>query len=94
MGIVGGRQHAADIQELADALLAGQILDRASQEGPVGAGLGDDDRQHLGDPVACLPVDGKVVAAAQPVVPDPGRMRHGRVEHPTGLGNGTGIVGH
>jgi len=37
VGVVGGRQAGADVLELADARLAGQVADRAGQEPSVGA---------------------------------------------------------
>ena len=76
VGVVRGRQPGTDVQELADA---GQIPDRPARKGPVRPGLCHDTRQHRGYPVTRLPVDGEVVIAAQPVVPDPSRMRNRRV---------------
>jgi hypothetical protein len=80
VGVVRGRQPGTDVQELADARLAGQVADRPAQKGPVRPGLGHDARQHRGHLVARLPVDGEVILAAEPVVPDPGRMGHRRIQ--------------
>src|SRR5919198_214577 len=80
VGIVGGGQAGADVQELGDPRLADQVADRAAQERPVGPGQGDDVREHIGDPVTDRAVDRVVVLAAEPVVPDPGRVRHAGVD--------------
>jgi hypothetical protein len=80
MGVVGSRQPRTDVQELAHSYRTCEVPDRPPQEGTVCPGLGDDARKHGGYPVASLPVDGIVVLAAEPVVPDPGRMRHRRVD--------------
>jgi hypothetical protein len=42
VGVLGGRQPGADVQELADARLPGEVLDGAAQEGPVGTDSGHD----------------------------------------------------
>ena len=76
VGVVRGGQAGADVEELADARLPGQVPDRAGEEGPGGAGVLHDRREGLEHLVADLAVDGEVVLAAQPVVPDPGRLRH------------------
>jgi hypothetical protein len=78
--VLGGRQAGADVQELADAGLAGQVADRPAEKCPVGAGLLDDARQHLHDLLTDLPVDREVVLAAEPVVPDARGVRPGFVQ--------------
>ncbi len=80
VGVVGGRQARADVEELAYALLLDQVPHGAREELAAGARL----VQLLGvvreELVARLAVGLEVVLAAQPVVPDPGGMRHGGVE--------------
>jgi hypothetical protein len=56
VGVVGRRQPGADVEELADAFLGGQVADGPGQEGPVGASRGPDrriggDGLLAGDPV-------------------------------------------
>jgi len=75
VGVVGGRQAGADVEELADAGLTGQVADRTGEEGPGGAGVLDDGREDGTDLVANPLIGGEVVLAAQPVVPDPGTVR-------------------
>src|SRR4030095_5235545 len=53
----------------------------------------NDLRVELPDLVTDLTVDGEVVFAAQPVVPDAGTVRHARVELGSGLAGVRG-VGH
>src|SRR5439155_14279717 len=80
MGVVRGRQTGADVEELADAGFAGEIPDgtgeEAAGEARVLHNLGEGDT----DLVADGPVGREVVFAAQPVVPDPSRLRHAAVE--------------
>src|SRR2546430_11157110 len=80
MGIVDGRQAGADVQELADALFGGQVPDGPGEKGPAGAGRADQFRDERENPVADLPVNGVMILAAQPVIPDPGRMRNRRID--------------
>jgi hypothetical protein len=94
VGVVGGGQAGADVEELADARLTGQVLDRAGEEGPGGASVFDDRREGLEDLVADLSVDGEVVLAAQSVVPDPGRLRHVSVDVGRYLAGGGRVVCH
>src|SRR6266571_1717196 len=94
VGVVGGRQAGADVQELADPRLAGQVPDRAAQERPVSAGEAGDVREHRHDLVTDHAVGRVMVLAAQPVIPDPGRVRHGYVELRRVLAGGGRIVGH
>ena len=80
VGVVDRRQAAADVEELADPGLAGQVADGAVQELPVAAGQVGNRGIHLPQLLAELAVDREVVLAAQPVVPDPRRMRDHRVQ--------------
>jgi len=70
------RQAHADVKELADPGLAGQVADRTDQETALLPGDFDDAGEYLHQHVADLTVGREVVLAAQQVVPDPGRMRH------------------
>jgi hypothetical protein len=74
VGVVGGGQAGADVQELADAGLAGQVADGTGQKRPGGAGDVDDPGEGLTKLLGDLAVGGEVVLAAQPVVPDSGRV--------------------
>ena len=94
VGVVGGGQAGADVQELTDARLTGQVPDRADQEGPRGASVLDDRRERLENLVADLAVDVEVVFAAQPVVPDPGRLGHVGVDLGRDLAGGGRVVCH
>jgi hypothetical protein len=76
MGVIRGGQAGADVQELPDPRLDGQVADRPGQERPGRAGDHGDTGKDLQVLIARCPVDRVVVLAAQPVVPDPGRMRH------------------
>src|SRR5690606_27154672 len=80
VGVVGGGQPGADVQELPGPRLAGQVGDGADQERPGGAGQIGDLGQDPQDLVADLPVDRVVVLAAEPVVPDPGDVGDGGVD--------------
>jgi hypothetical protein len=68
-------QPRAQVQELADARVAGRPGDRRAQELPVAPNqvphAGIEDEQLLGE----LPVGGEVVLPAQPVVVDAGDVR-------------------
>ena len=74
MGVVGGGQPGADVQELADPGLAGQVADGVGQEPPAAAGDVGDAGEDSSELVAGGPVNRVVVLAAEPVVPDPGRV--------------------
>jgi hypothetical protein len=80
MGVVHVGQPGAYVQELPDALLGGQVTHGAGEEVPGGAGAGLDAGEDLAEGVTGHPVDFVVVLSAQPVVPDPGRLRHGGVD--------------
>src|SRR5690606_26850369 len=70
VGVVDGRQAGADVEELPDADLAGQVPDRAGEEGPGVPRHVHDLRVDGDELVAGGAVDGVVLLAAQPVVPD------------------------
>ena len=80
MGIVRGRQAGPDIQELADPGLAGQVPHHPPEEQAVLARLPHDVGQHLLDAITHLAVNGVVVLAPQPVIPDSRRVGHGRID--------------
>jgi hypothetical protein len=86
VGVVGGGQAGADVEELPDAGLTGQVTHRAGEEGAARLGVLHNGREDLADLVADLAVDGVVVLAAEPVVPDPGAVGGARVQ--------LGSVGH
>jgi hypothetical protein len=86
MGVVRGRQAGPDIQELADPGLAGQVPDHPPEEQAVLPRLPHDVGEHLLDAITNLAVDGVIVLAAQPVIPDSRRMGHGRVDPGAGRG--------
>jgi spermidine/putrescine transport system ATP-binding protein len=80
VGVVRGGQAGADVEELADADLGGQVAHRAGEEGPVRPGREDQVRVGLEGRVAGRPVHRVVVDAAEPVVVDPGDVCHAGVK--------------
>jgi hypothetical protein len=87
MHVVHGGQAAADIQELADALL-GAVAYRPHHERALLAGApraGGDIRHDL---LGKLPVSGEVILPAEHVVIDPGHVRDGRIKPRTTFGAG------
>jgi hypothetical protein len=64
VGVVGGGQAGADVQELADARLAGQVADGPGEKRPGGAGDLDDPGEGLTELLGDLTVGGEVVLAA------------------------------
>ena len=80
VGVVRRRQAGADVEELADALARRQVAHRAGEEPPVGLDRQDRLRVDLQRLLADLPVDREVVLAAEPVVVDPGDVRHAGVD--------------
>jgi len=93
MGVGRGRQARAHVQELADPGLVGHVQDDPSQERPVGQGDIHDPRVDCAELIAGHPVDLVVVLAAEPVVPDPGRVRHRGVDRgPGGLALRRGML--
>jgi hypothetical protein len=75
VGVAGGGQAGADVEELPDAKVGHQVVHRAGQERAVSPGDFPDDGRGLEHVVAGGAVGGVVVLAAEPVVPDPGRVR-------------------
>jgi hypothetical protein len=80
MGVVRRRQAGADVEELADAGLGGQVTDGPAEERAVGPHVGRDPRPDGNDLLGGFPVGGEIVLAAQPVVVDPGRVGHAGVD--------------
>src|SRR5438132_842166 len=70
-----GGQAGADVQELADALAGGEVVDHPGHEVAVGPHRGRQVGPHPGDVGGRLPVRGEVVLTAQQVVVDPGGVR-------------------
>lgn len=73
--VVGGGQTGADVEELPYAALGHRIPHRTVEELPVRAGVRADAGVEPADLLSHLLIDDVVVLAAQPVVPDPGRVR-------------------
>jgi hypothetical protein len=80
VGVVRHGQADADVEELADAVLAREPLHRLDQEQPRGPGDQRHGRHDFQDPFGGHAVGGEVILAAEPVVPHPGRGRHAGVE--------------
>jgi hypothetical protein len=80
MGVLGGGQAGADVKELADPRLAGQVAHGPPQEGAVGAHAREDDRADLDDRLGRGPVGGEIVLAAEQEVIHPGRVSATDVE--------------
>jgi hypothetical protein len=80
MGVVGGGQAGADVEELADAVFGRQLVHRVDQEQPRGPGDQRQGGHRLEDSFGRFPVGGEVVFTAQPVVPHPRRVGHAGVE--------------
>jgi hypothetical protein len=90
MSVVRRREARADVQELPHPSLACQEANDTSQEMTVGTGDIHDSREDRTELVTGRAVDSVVVLAAQPVIPDPGRMRHRCVD--PGPGNVIGLL--
>jgi hypothetical protein len=75
VGVLHGGQPGADIEELPDPGLAGQVADRADEELARLRGHGRDVRIDFQTRLADGAVDLEVVLAAHSEVPDPRRMR-------------------
>jgi hypothetical protein len=80
VGIAGRRDSGADIEELADARVAGEEPYRAREEGAVRLDRETQPRQHRERPLGGLAVRCEVVLPAQPVVIDPGGVCDARVK--------------
>jgi len=80
VSVVGRWEAAADVYELADARVAGQVPDRAPQESAVLSagypGIGQQAAQFLGR----LPVGSEIILSAKKVVVDPRNVRDGDIE--------------
>jgi hypothetical protein len=90
--VVRGGDPGAEVQELADGRLAGQVPGHPAEEGPVGAHPEPQARRHGHHALGGLPVGGEVVLAAEPVVIDPGRVRHAGVQASGALAPGDGTA--
>ncbi|GAA3208599.1 hypothetical protein GCM10020256_05170 [Streptomyces thermocoprophilus] len=93
VGVVGGGQAGADVEELPYAGLGDEVAHGAAEEPAVGLGVVADARVQLADLVAGLLVDFVVVLAAKPVVPDPGGVRLVGLDPLVQLARGGGL-GH
>jgi hypothetical protein len=74
-----GRQAPAEVDELPDACLVGEVADDAADEGPV---IPDDSchiRHRRDKLLRRLPVDGEIVLAAEQVIINPGDIRPGDI---------------
>src|SRR5690606_11861864 len=89
VGVVGGRQARADVQELPHPLLGDQEADGSPEEETAGVRDVDQPGEDLLDLLADLPVDLVVVLAADEVVPEAGRVRPARIDPGTCLETGT-----
>ena len=78
--VVRGRQPGPEVDELADAKLAGREGHRTDQAGPVVQGDLHRSGELLDEDLADLAVDGVIVFAAEQVVVGPGDARHLRVK--------------
>jgi hypothetical protein len=74
-----GGQAGADVEELSDAGLRGEVVDGSDDELPGLLGQLHDAGEPGNARVPGNTVGGAVFLAAHPVVPDPRRMRHRRV---------------
>ena len=73
-------QSRADVEELRDARVGGQVPDGAAEERPVLPRRRPHRRPRQQRLVSRLPVSGKVVLAAEEVVVHPGRVRLGHID--------------
>ncbi len=80
VGVLGGGQSAADVEELPDADVAGEVAHRAAEELAGGHRDAGDARVLLAQRVAEFLVHGVPVLTPEPVVPEARRVRHGRVD--------------
>jgi hypothetical protein len=74
--VVRGGQAGPDIEELPDTHRGGEMVHGRGQERPPRAGDRSHGRHDLQDLFRDGAVGGEIVLAAQPVIPDPGRVRH------------------
>jgi hypothetical protein len=80
VSVVGRGQAGADVQELPDAGLGGQVVHRAAEELALRADAGQDRRVCRDDLLGSLAIGGEVVLPAQPVVVDPGDVSRADVD--------------
>jgi hypothetical protein len=76
VGVAWGGQARADVEELADTALAGQVADGTGQERPVGPRAGHYLRTLAHHFLGSLAVGWVVVLTAEPHAVDAGRMRY------------------
>src|SRR5687768_6742523 len=72
VGVVGSGKSGADVEELLHTVIGREVVDCTLEELPRGTREQRHVRDNLQDLLTDLPVHGKMVFAAQPVVPDPG----------------------
>ena len=80
MGVVGGRDPGADVEELPDAPSAARNRTARARKARLARTENDQVRVGRQGPLAEFPVRGEVVLAAQPVVVDAGDMRDAGVK--------------
>ena len=80
VGVVRRRDAGADVQKLPDARHPRQVAHRIGQESPLRADIAQDSRIGLNHLLGGLPVNREIILAAQPVVVDPGDVRHAGVQ--------------
>jgi hypothetical protein len=80
VGVVGRGDAGADVEELPDAGLAGQVPDGPGQERPVPPHPFHDMRRRMRRGPAGDPVRGEVGLAAKPVIVDAGYVRDADVD--------------
>jgi hypothetical protein len=79
VGVVRGRQPGADVEELPDAGVRGQVPHGPAEELAVGAGGQPQVRHEHEGLLGRLAIGGEVVLPAEQVVPEPGRVSHAGV---------------
>jgi len=80
VGVVRGGDPGADVEELPDAGLRGQVAHGPAEERAVAADAHSHERVGRHELLGQLAVGGEVVLAAEPVVVDPGDMRDAGIE--------------
>ena len=80
VGVARGGNAGADVEELPDSRLAGEVADGAPEKRPVGAGGEARVRVDLEHCLGGDAVGGEVVLAAEQVVVHPGLVRDADVE--------------
>jgi hypothetical protein len=77
--VAAGRHAGADVEELAQPRLGGQVAGGAGEKLPVGVRGRDHGRVDPHRLLGRFPVHGEVILAAEHVVVDPGDVRDARV---------------